>query len=439
MSKTIKTDVAIIGSGLGGVLCGALLGREGHKVVILERMGFPGGRYTTVEKDGFKINTGAWAIGLHGERGPVYRLVTNLGARIETKVPEPHHAHLWFKGKDMPLPKKGQLRAIIDAVAKDKKESDRVMEATGRALRWQEPSDEMTCAQWLYQFTDNPLIHGQFDFFSRLMTATYHYDFPAGEYFRLLRNFGKLGDLTAMPKNGQKTTMDEITRLLKGWKVDIKYNTTVTKIISENMVVKGLVAKTEGNEDIEIMSNFVISDVGPKDTVKLADESNFDTAYLNEVYSVNETKAVVIVFGYDKALLDYQAHVQFIEFDRLGSAWEPCHIWPEYAPRGKYSLYTYSTMKTNDTQRELKMIIEQCKQAFPGLEKAEIVSTLVFKSEWPILRAKPSRCLSIRSPIQGLYLAGDAVNPSGWTCGEGIAVSSQAIAEDIKSRLTQSG
>lgn len=435
MSKTIKADVAIIGSGLGGVLCAALLGKEGYKVVVLERMGIPGGRYTTIDKDGFKINTGAWAIGLHGTRGPVYQLITDLGAKIENKVPQPHHARLWCKGKDIPLPEKGQLNMIIGEVAKNKKEHERVMDATRRALKWQEPSDDITCAQWLSQFTDNPLIHGQFDFFSRLMTATYHYNFPAGEYFRLMRTFGKLGDLTAMAKNGQKTTMDELIKLLNGWKVDIKYNTEVTKILSENMVVKGVLAKADGNEDLEIVAPVVISDIGPKITVKLADESNFETSYLNQVYKVNETKAAVIVFGYDKPLVDYQAHIQFLEYDRLGSAWEPCHIWPEYAPKGRNSLYTYSTMKTSNTAKELEMIVEQCKQAFPGLAKAEIISTLVFKAEWPILRAQPDRCLSIKSPIMGLYLAGDAVNPSGWTCGEGIAITSPAIAEDVKNRF----
>jgi len=438
VSKSVKTEIAIIGSGLGGVLCGALLGREGYRIIVLEKMGIPGGRYTTIDKDGFKVNTGAWAIGLHGERGPVYRLVHDLGGRVETKVPEPDHARLWFQDKDMPLPKKGQLRTIIDTVAKNERESERVMGATRRALRWQEPSDNITCAQWLYQYTDNPLIHGQFDFFSRLMTATYHYDFPAGEYFRLLRNFGRLGDLTAMPKNGQKATMDELVKLLKSRRVDIRYNTVTTKILSANTQVKGVLAKTEENGEIEIVSDVVISDVGPKETVRLAGESNFDTAYLNEVSRVNETKAVVIVWGYDKPILDYQAHIQLIEYDRLGSAWEPHHIWPEYVPKGRYSLYTYSTMKTNNTEKELEMITAQCKEAFPALGNAEIVATLVFKSEWPILRAHPSRCLGIKSPIQGLYIAGDAVNPSGWTCGEGIAISSQAIAEDIKSRFPHS-
>ncbi|MBU2547594.1 MAG: FAD-dependent oxidoreductase, partial [Proteobacteria bacterium] len=93
MTKSIRADAVVVGSGLGGLLCGALLGRDGYRVVILERMAFAGGRYTTLEHQGYKINTGAWAVGLHGANGPLYKLMADLGAEIETRVPGPDHIH----------------------------------------------------------------------------------------------------------------------------------------------------------------------------------------------------------------------------------------------------------------------------------------------------------------------------------------------------------
>ena len=91
MSKQIKTDVVIIGAGLGGVLCGALLGRDGNQVTILEKQVFPGGRYTSFENKGYKINTGAYAVGLHGMNGPLWKLLIDLGVNVETRVTPPHH------------------------------------------------------------------------------------------------------------------------------------------------------------------------------------------------------------------------------------------------------------------------------------------------------------------------------------------------------------
>jgi hypothetical protein len=96
-------------------------------------------------------------------------------------------------------------------------------------------------------------------------------------------------------------------------------------------------------------------------------------------------------------------------------------------------------MKTENTNKELEIIMDQCKMQFPKLDKAEIIATLVFKGEWPILRARPDRCIPMKSPIQGLYITGDAVNPNEYTCGEGIALTSRAIAEKVKQTLAREG
>jgi phytoene desaturase len=436
VSNARQVDVAIIGSGLGGMLCGALLGKMGYKVLILEKLGFPGGRYTTAEHRGFKINTGSWAVGLHGQSGPLMQLLNSLGAKVETKVPGPPHAKLRLRGEDVPLPQKGQLRMIIEAASGDSREQERVMQAVRRSLRWQEPSDEINCEEWLRQYTDNRLIHGQFNFFSRSMTGTHYYDIGAGGYFRLLRNFGKHGSLTAMPRNGSKTTTDALLKLLKGWKVDVLCKTRVSKILIEDGVISGVQADSEAGGVMEISSTVVISDAGPKETVKLAGEASFDYGYLREVNSLIPSTAAVLVFSYDQPLMDYDGHIQFIETERLGTAWEPYHLWPEYAPAGKCCLYIYGTMKTDNTERELELLIEECKSNFLGLDKAELVASLVFKRDWPVLRARPSHRVGVKTPVHGLYIAGDAANPDGWTCGEGVAISSRAIAEDVESRLS---
>lgn len=359
MNETRKSDVVIIGSGLGGMLCGLLLGREGYQITILERLPHPGGRYTTLEHDGYRINTGSWAVGLHGTKGPLWNLLIELGVEVEMRVPQPAHAHLWAEGRDITLPSKGQLGAIMNAVSTNRGEAERVMAAVRQGLMWQEPSDRFTIEEWLYQYTDNPLIHGQFNFFSRAMTGTYYDAFPAGEYFRVLRSFGQCGSITAMPKNGQKTTMDAMLNQLKRWKTELLLKTKAVTISCAGGGVEGVIAEGPGGERYEIETSVVISDAGPKETVKLVGENSFDKGFLAEVKDLSPTRAAVTVFGYDTPFLDYESHVQFIETDRLGTAWEPTYIWPEYAPPGRHLLYTYSTLKTQDTKRELSIILYQ--------------------------------------------------------------------------------
>ncbi|MFH1350770.1 MAG: NAD(P)/FAD-dependent oxidoreductase [Pseudomonadota bacterium] len=436
MKKKMNPDVVIVGAGLGGVLCGALLGREGYKVCILEKLAFPGGRYTSFDKNGFKVNTGAYAVGLHGKNGPLWKLLMDIGVEVEVRETPAHQ--VWVGEKRIQLPAKGQLKTVLEAVSKEGREAERVMNAVRKALRWQEPPDEITCQQWLYQYTDNRSIHGFFDFFSRSMTGTYYYNFPAGEYLRLMRSFGIAGTTTAMPKNGQRSTMDSLIGILRKSGVELFLETQVEKIICQNGTVEGVVANSAGDE-IEIDAKVVISDVGPKLTVNLAGEENFETAYLNKVREINETRAVVNIFGYEEPILGSPHHIQLLDWDRLSAAWEANHVWPDYAPPGRQNMITYATMKTNDTEKELDFIMEQCKSQFPALEKAEVIATLVFQGDWPILRAKPSMCLTTKTPVYGLYISGDGVNPSGWTCGEGIAFTSPEIARDIMSRFPEKG
>lgn len=52
------TRTVIIGAGIAGLATAALLAREGHEVTVLEKNGRAGGRSGTVDRDGFRFDTG---------------------------------------------------------------------------------------------------------------------------------------------------------------------------------------------------------------------------------------------------------------------------------------------------------------------------------------------------------------------------------------------
>ena len=58
MSKSEKYDVVIIGSGLGGLVCGAILTKEGQRVCIIEKNEQIGGNLQTFRRDGVTFDTG---------------------------------------------------------------------------------------------------------------------------------------------------------------------------------------------------------------------------------------------------------------------------------------------------------------------------------------------------------------------------------------------
>ncbi len=54
----LMTTTVVIGAGVGGLATAALLAREGHDVVVLERLDRVGGRAGVIERDGFRFDTG---------------------------------------------------------------------------------------------------------------------------------------------------------------------------------------------------------------------------------------------------------------------------------------------------------------------------------------------------------------------------------------------
>ena len=63
-----KYDVAIIGAGLGGLVCGAFLAKNGKKVIMVEQHSIPGGCATTFKRKGFSMEVGLHEMdGLYNE------------------------------------------------------------------------------------------------------------------------------------------------------------------------------------------------------------------------------------------------------------------------------------------------------------------------------------------------------------------------------------
>lgn len=72
-------DVVIIGSGLGGLVCGSLLAREGKKVLILERQAQPGGCMQSYQRGRLSFDTGLHYVGGLAEGQQLHSVFSHLG------------------------------------------------------------------------------------------------------------------------------------------------------------------------------------------------------------------------------------------------------------------------------------------------------------------------------------------------------------------------
>ncbi len=85
-AKTGKYDVVIIGSGLGGLVCGTILSKEGKRVCIVEKNEQIGGSLQTFRREGVTFDTGVHYIGGLSKENSLYKIFNYLGImnRLET-------------------------------------------------------------------------------------------------------------------------------------------------------------------------------------------------------------------------------------------------------------------------------------------------------------------------------------------------------------------
>lgn len=74
-----KKDVIIIGSGLGGLECGVLLGKRGYSVLVLESQAQPGGCMQSYARRGMDYDTGLHYVGGLGEGESLHDAFKELG------------------------------------------------------------------------------------------------------------------------------------------------------------------------------------------------------------------------------------------------------------------------------------------------------------------------------------------------------------------------
>ncbi len=72
-------DIVIIGSGLGGLLCGAILSKNGYKVCVLEKNPKIGGCLQTYKSNGSVFDTGVHYIGGLAEGQNLYKIFSYVG------------------------------------------------------------------------------------------------------------------------------------------------------------------------------------------------------------------------------------------------------------------------------------------------------------------------------------------------------------------------
>ncbi len=111
-------DVIVIGAGLGGLSAGALLAKQGRKVLVLEQSDRIGGCCSTFERDGFRCDVGASIVEIIQPIEMVFqKLGTTLQKEIDLISCDPIMSYIFPNGEKVTYPlsaeKTGEIIASI--------------------------------------------------------------------------------------------------------------------------------------------------------------------------------------------------------------------------------------------------------------------------------------------------------------------------------------
>jgi len=446
-------DVAVVGSGIGGLCAGALLAHRGYKTLVVDKRSFIGGTFSTQEYEGFKLPVGAVMIHEGAGMDETFR---DAGTDLELiMVPK----LFWrFEGKDYEMPAKGSIAVMFNIINKLEVErvklvgglakavaSEKIKQALVRGYR--EPEKEtITFRDWLLQYTDNELAHNIFDSIINGLLGGHSYEMPASALFSWFLKMGGAREVGLAP-HGPSVEMDKLAKVIRT-NGDVWTNCPATRIVVERGRAKGIVVQKDGSE-VEIASQVVISNTGSKATVGLAGEENFDDGYLRMTRLRHRPVPIIAAYvASDRPLWPENGDPAILMLTgtrRIRCIVPLSNISPELAPPGQHLLFAVggppSSFAPMDKEEEARQTSLDLKEQVPGLEKhgrilkidpRDINDELLYG--W----APVGFTMPVETPVKNLYNVGDGMSPFGLIGTTGAVGSARQVAEMVR-KLLKSG
>jgi phytoene dehydrogenase-like protein len=424
-----RCDALVIGAGAGGLSAAALLAQHGYRTLLVEQRDRVGGRASTVDEDGFKINTGAIAIEHGGVLEETFRAV---GAPFEIRRPEP--ASLFrIKGRDVDL-SKGGLGRLIDGLTK---RGAGLVRAMSRARDGELPDDELTTKQWLQKYTANETLHAIFRNLCAAIFAVNSDELPARAFLTYFTQKGAFRNFGFAP-HGTLALMGGLADAVERHGGEVWLESAVEALHVDGGRVRGAALRRAG-EPVEIETELVVSNAGPAATAAMAGREHYDGAYLERMdRDLRSTANIVVNIASREPLLEAPGIVTFGVTRRLCNMANLTATCPELAPPGWHLYVAYGVpipaVGEFDEQAEVAATLDDLRDELDGFERARILSVRVMRGDWPAQRSIAGYDLPTETPLPNLWNVGDAVRTYANGGIQACAESAKLVVEAILAR-----
>jgi phytoene desaturase len=426
-------DAVVIGAGAGGLFTAARLAHRGYRTLVVERLDKVGGRASTDDIDGFKVNNGAIVIEVGGITQHTFE---EVGAPFDIREPSPPILYR-IGGKDVDVTGGGWGFLL----GKLTRQGAKLVKGIGAARSDSGlPEDELTTAEWVSKYTKNEGVHGIFRNMCASVFAVGSEDLPARvflTYFTRKSAFKRFG----FHPEGTIGLWRSLANVVTSHGGEVWLSTEVTKIVVDGTKVTGVLVERDGAAT-EIASPIVISDVGPAASIALIGADNVPDDYRELVQRGNRPTAMISVnFASRDRLVDVPGMLSFAKSRRLAYVANFTDVCPEMAPAG-WNLYVGTAVPKPslgdfDEKAETELLLQDLRDEIDGFDQhARILNIAVTRDGWPPQRAVAGFDLPRDTPFEGLWNVGDAVKEYANGGTTACAETAQLVVDEIVQTYT---
>ncbi len=429
-------DVIIIGAGLGGLLSAAQLLQRGKQVAILERLPHCGGRFTAKTFQGAQVSTGAVHMIPFGSSGVLARMLRHLHIPhrfFDADVFASFHVHR----------KQIRSRGLLG-----------LFKVLGpRQFFWfarmgyfmflrRLPDDQraMPFNQWLEHHIDvqrNPELTAFFKCISRFALSLELSQVSTEEVIKTTKNMLRFG-APAIVEGGCGALAGELERHVLERGADLRLQHDVLQILQEDNQAMGVRVRNKANgEETLFLAPLVVSDIGPRATNALLHNLQITQAQvLKQQGQQAEARDSVPEHGHeaiglkvhllsDVSLIPHKGIMYCLDTQRIAGMVQPTNCDPRLAPAGKHLIISHQVIQSSDIEEEKRLALADLRMIFGDSfdRNCRILTMSAYRGEWPVNRIAQGVDVPSATAVQGLYLVGDAVKPSGYLMVEGVAQS----------------
>lgn len=425
-------DAIVIGAGLGGLLSAAQLLQRNKRVVVLERLPHSGGRFTAKTFQGVQVSTGAVHMVPFGSSGVLASMLRRL--RI------PHHffdADVF--GSFHVHGKQYRSRGLLGVFNFLGPRQFFWFTRVGYLMFLRPlPAEERNLPfdTWLGRHIDvrrNPELRAFFERISRFALSLELNQVTTVEVINTTKNMLLYG-APGIVEGGCAALTRELERRLSEQDAELRLRHDVVQILSVDGSVKGVRVrdKASGAECV-LSAPLVVSDIGPRATNALLNNQQVKQAdvlkkHVGDVAQPGDTQEAIglkVHILSDVSLIPHKGIMYCLDTRRIAGMVQPTNCDPRLAPAGKHLLISHQVIQSDNIEEEKALALADLRMMFGETfeQHCRVLTMGAYRGEWPVNRLAQGEDVPVATAVQGLYLVGDAVKPTGYLMVEGVAQS----------------